>query len=98
MAADAELFVSAASWWELAIKVRAGRIDVDLAKMRAALEHRKVQELVVTFAHAEAAASLPPLHGDPFDRMMVAQAFLEKLTLMTRDRELARYGSMVLAV
>jgi len=98
MATDAELFVSAAGWWELAIKVRAGRVDVDLAKMRAALEHREVHELAVTFAHAEAAASLPLLHGDPFDRMMVAQAALEKLTLMTRDRELARYGSMVLAV
>jgi PIN domain nuclease of toxin-antitoxin system len=97
-APDAELFVSAASWWELAIKRAIGRIDVDTAELRRALEQRAVRLLDVTFDHAEAAASLPAHHGDPFDRMLVAQSVCEGLRLLTRDERLSAYGSTVLAV
>jgi PIN domain nuclease of toxin-antitoxin system len=98
MAHDTDLFVSAASWWELALKRAAGRLDVDLAAARRAFEKRGVLMLPITLDHAEAAAALPGLHSDPFDRMLVAQASAEDLVLLTRDKGLARYGSMVLAL
>ena len=96
--AGTDLFVSAASWWEISIKRALGRIDIDPAKMRKALERREVHLLDVTFGHAEAAAALPAFHGDPFDRMLVAQASLEGLMLLTRDKRLEPYGSAVLTV
>lgn len=97
MARDAELFVSSASWWELSIKRAAGRLDIDLAGTRLALEQREVATLPISFDDAEAAAALPGFHNDPFDRMLVAQCFVNELFLLTRDKELARYGSRVLA-
>ena len=78
-AGETELFVSAASWWELSIKRAIGRFDADLDLMRRALREREVGLLPVTFDHTEAAAMLPAHHGDPFDRMLVAQASLEVL-------------------
>lgn len=97
-AGETELFVSAASWWELSIKRAIGRFDADLDLMRRALREREVGLLPVTFDHAEAAAMLPAHHGDPFDRMLVAQASLEGLSLLTRDKKLSPYGPMVLTV
>lgn len=90
--ADAELvFVSAASAWEAAIKAALGRL-----RLPASIEEGAVgsgfQKLPIGFAHAEAAAALPPHHADPFDRMLVAQARMETLTLVTHDRRLAPYG------
>ena len=97
-AGETELFVSAASWWDLAIKRAIGRLDVDLQLMRGSLEERDVRTLDVTFDHAEAAAGLAVHHGDPFERMLVAQAALEGLMLLTRDKRLLPYGSMVKVV
>jgi PIN domain nuclease of toxin-antitoxin system len=54
-----------------------------------------VLPLPITFAHAVRAGRLPPLHGDPFDRMLVAQAQLEGLAIVTRDRKIARYDVAV---
>jgi PIN domain nuclease of toxin-antitoxin system len=92
------LFISAASWWEIAIKQALGRLGFDLAAHRGAFVSRGVTTMDVTFAHAEAAAGLPLHHGDPFDRMLVAQASHEGLTLLTRDKKLKVYGSSVLCV
>lgn len=96
LAPDAELFVSAASWWELAVKQALGKIKLDIAAMRRSLEGRGVTGIPVTVVHAERAGILPALHGDPFDHMLVAQAMCEDLTLLTRDGKLKRYGSAVL--
>lgn len=93
-----ELRISAASWWEIAIKQALGRLRFDLAAGRSAFASRGVTTMDVTFAHAEAAAGLPLLHGDPFDRMLVAQASHEGLRLLTRDKRLKKYGSSVLCV
>ena len=93
-----DLFISAASWWELSIKRALGRIDLDLSATRRAMERREVEVLPITFDHAEAAAALPPVHTDPFDRMLVAQARVEGLLLLTRDTGLAPDGPMVLVV
>ena len=92
-ASENELYFSAASLWEIAIKSGLGREDfiVDpLILHRALLEH-EYSELAITGAHAAAVYSLPPLHRDPFDRLIVAQANVEALTLVTADDVVASY-------
>jgi PIN domain nuclease of toxin-antitoxin system len=83
-------YLSAASVWESAVKQSLGRISLpealDVGAVRAGFE-----ELPVTWAHGRAAATLPAMHGDPFDRMLVAQAIAEDLVLVTRDRLIAQY-------
>ena len=82
--------VSAASVWEIAIKRALGkmRIDVDLSRD---MEESMFEPLPITVDHAVAAGLLPLHHGDPFDRMLVAQAQVEGLVLLTRDRQIGRY-------
>lgn len=92
------LCISAASWWEIAIKQALGRLRFDLAAHRGAFVSRGVATMDVTFVHAEVAASLPLHHGDPFDRMLVAQADVEGMKLLTRDKNLRKYGDVVLYV
>jgi PIN domain nuclease of toxin-antitoxin system len=96
--ADAKLFVSAASWWELGVKKSLGRLDVDWPHTRVILQRNQIVTLDVTFDHADAAADLPFHHGDPFDRMLVAQATVEGFVLLTRDKRLKAYGPSVLCV
>lgn len=83
-------FLSAASVWEWALEHSLGRISMpealDVGAARAGVE-----ELPVTWAHGRAAAGLPPVHRDPFDRMLVAQALAEDLVLVTRDPLIPRY-------
>lgn len=95
---EAELYVSAASWWELSIKKALGRLDFDLVAARQLLAKNEIKALAVTLDHADIAATLPAHHGDPFDRMLVAQAKVERLILLTRDRHLESYGEIVLCV
>jgi PIN domain nuclease of toxin-antitoxin system len=97
-AADAELYMSAVSWWELGLKRALGKLDANLSEVRRMLERRDVTALSVTLEHGEAAAALPIKHRDPFDHMLVAQASVEGLQLLTRDKYLAPYGSSVLCV
>jgi PIN domain nuclease of toxin-antitoxin system len=88
---DNDVFVSVASAWELAIKAGLGRLRMP-ADLEEALDRRGFQRLGISFTHAAAAGALPRHHGDPFDRMLIAQAQSESLTLVTRDRGLAAYG------
>ena len=88
--------VSAASAWELAIKSAIGKLRIpdDLSdQLRAA----RFIPLSITVEHALEVRRLDPLHGDPFDRLLVAQARAEDLTLVTRDTRLAAYGVPILA-
>lgn len=86
--------ISAASVWELTIKRKSGKYGgVDLIDVLATAD---VEELPITAAHGRLAGDLPPHHGDPFDRVMVAQALLEHLVLVTSDRRLAAYGCATL--
>lgn len=89
-------FVSLASVWELAIKVGVGRLTMR-EPFATAVESGGFAPLAITFAHAARVATLPHLHRDPFDRMLVAQADVEGLTLVTRDRMLAAYSIPILA-
>jgi PIN domain nuclease of toxin-antitoxin system len=95
-----EVFYSAASLWEIAIKAALRRSDfrVELALLRPALAAMDFVELPVSGAHAERLASLPPIHKDPFDRMLVAQSLSEPLVLLTNDAALAPYGEVVKVV
>jgi PIN domain nuclease of toxin-antitoxin system len=88
--ADA-VYVSAASAWEVVIKTALGRLRSTRTVEEAASDSGFL-ELPVTFRHAERVTGLPPHHRDPFDRMLVAQATVEELTLVTRDPVFARYG------
>jgi PIN domain nuclease of toxin-antitoxin system len=90
---DHELVFSAVSLWEIAIKTGRGRNDfrVDAALLRRNLFDNGYAELPMTGAHAAAVAGLPPIHKDPFDRMLVAQATVEGLTLVTSDPAVANY-------
>lgn len=87
------LFFSAASIWEIAIKHGRGRENFrfDPLEMRIGLLDRGYEEIAVTGEHAVVVATLPPIHKDPFDRLLVAQALIDGLTLLTADRTLARY-------
>jgi PIN domain nuclease of toxin-antitoxin system len=88
--ADA-VYVSAVSAWEVAIKTGLGRLRPTRTVEEAASESGFL-ELPVTFRHAQRVTGLPPHHRDPFDRMLVAQAAVEELTLVTRDPVFVRYG------
>jgi PIN domain nuclease of toxin-antitoxin system len=90
---DNELTFSSASLWEVAIKAGRGRDDfhIDVSSLRRSLFDNAYAELPITGAHAVALGSLPPIHRDPFDRMLVAQAIVEGLTLVTSDSSVAKY-------
>ena len=89
---EGSLLFSAASLWEIAIKnSRRDDFQVDGAELRRGLLARRYEELPVTGAHALETSSLPPIHSDPFDRILIAQARYEGLTLLTADRRVARY-------
>lgn len=93
--ADNEVRVSAATIWEIEIKRASGklRVDRDLAERA---QDAGLKPLDVTFAHAVDAGRLPRVHGDPFDRMLIAQAVIEGLSIVTSDRIFARYPVSVL--
>lgn len=92
-----ELLFSAASLWEIAIKASLGRDDfrVDPPLLRRGLLERGYVELAITSEHAIHVATLPPLHKDPVDRLLLAQAIVEGITLVTADDVLARYPGPV---
>ena len=92
-----ELIFSAASLWEIAIKKGLGREDfqVDARLLRRGLLDNGYSELGITSGHAVAMDSLPPIHKDPFDRLLIAQSMVEGITLLTTDPIVARYPAPV---
>lgn len=88
-----DLFFSAASLWEAAIKYGLGRADfqVDLHLLRRGLLDNGYSELPILSRHAVAIGALPPIHKDPFDRLLVAQSTVEGITLLTSDVRMAAY-------
>lgn len=96
-APENELLFSAASLWEIAIKHGLGRDDFRVAPrlLRRGLLDNGYIELPITSAHAVALDSLPPIHKDPFDRMLVAQSITEGVTLLTADPLVAQYPGPV---
>ncbi len=94
---DNELLFSAASLWEITIKTTLAREDfrVEPRVLRRGLLDNGYVELPVTSEHAVSVDTLPPLHKDPFDRLLLAQALVEGITLLTADAQLARYRGPV---
>jgi len=92
-----ELLFSVASIWEVAIKHGRGRADfqVDPRLLRRSLVDNGYRELEITGEHAVAVAGLPPLHKDPFDRILIAQSVTEGITLLTSDPLVAQYPAPV---
>jgi PIN domain nuclease of toxin-antitoxin system len=88
--------VSAASVWDIARRVGAGRLRID-GDLRAALADADLLTLPITAEHALAAGALPAHHDDPLERMLVAQALVDGWTLVSRNAVLAAYGVPVLA-
>ncbi len=91
-----EVFVSAATGWEVAIKRAAGKLQAP-DNLDAMVEESGFSHLPVTFFHGEQAGALPMHHRDPFDRMLIAQAQAEGLVIVTRDPYIQRYGVRTLA-
>jgi PIN domain nuclease of toxin-antitoxin system len=93
-----ELLFSAATIWEIAIKTSLGdpRFDVDPHLLRRELLNNGYDELPITGAHAAMVARLPRLHKDPFDRILIAQAMVENLPLVTVDDDIARYDLQII--
>lgn len=92
-----EVHWSAASLWEIAIKLtlRRGDFHVDLPLLRSTLPAMGLKELPVRSEHAVGVVELPPIHRDPFDRLLVAQSLVEPMVLLTNDAVLAGYGPVV---
>lgn len=86
------VLVSAATVWELSIKASLGKLELDGADLVEEIEENDFVELPMSARHALAAAILPRHHDDPFDRMLIAQAQIEGLTIVTRDPAFDAYG------
>ena len=91
----AEVYVSAASIWEVSIKSALGKLAAKASDVLAGIEPAGFTLLPISGEHAAKVAELPMLHKDPFDRMLVAQASVEPMLLLTNDEALRGYGSFV---
>ncbi len=99
-APEAEVFVSQASLWEMAIKVSIGRLQVDLPELERQVPLQGFRWLPISNAHVLAVAELETdgLHRDPFDRLLVCQSRVEPMLLLTVDRQLGSYGATVIVL
>jgi PIN domain nuclease of toxin-antitoxin system len=88
--AAGDVYVSAASAWEIAIKASLGKIEAHASVAEASLDYGFLP-LAISLEHADAVRALPRHHRDPFDRILVAQAMTERLTLVSKDPLLGRY-------
>ncbi|HWS64310.1 MAG TPA: type II toxin-antitoxin system VapC family toxin [Steroidobacteraceae bacterium] len=98
MEAAEQIYVSAASIWEIAVKARLGKIEASAADLVDAIEASGFLELPVRARHAVRVADLPLHHTDPFDRLLVSQAMVEPLRLLTVDTMLCQYSDLVTLV
>ncbi|WP_349368276.1 type II toxin-antitoxin system VapC family toxin [Salinarimonas sp.] len=92
------VFVSMASFWEIAIKASIGKLKLDLDGLPGAVRRAGFDVLPIDLPHVQRVRSLPHYHRDPFDRMLVAQAGAEELLLLTSDGTLQAYGGDVVRV
>lgn len=95
---EAEVYVSAASIWEIAIKASLGKLNADPRQVLSALEPTGFLSLPISGHHCAHVADLPPLHRDPFDRLLIAQATTEPMRFVTADASLRAYGDIVTVV
>jgi PIN domain nuclease of toxin-antitoxin system len=100
LAPEATVWVSVASLWEIAIKHALGRgnMPVSGGEARSYFREAGYRVLDIRAEHAVAVEQLPPLHADPFDRLLLAQAMVEPMRLLNRDRQIVAYGGTVVEV
>ena len=89
---DNDVLVSSASVWEVAIKAALRRLEIELDDLEDAIVRNGFRPLPIGLRHAVIAGRLPAVHRDPFDRMLVAQASVEELRVVSHDRVFERYG------
>lgn len=95
---SSEVFASAASIWEISIKTALGKLQADPAAVLSGIEPAGFDHLHITGEHAAEVAHLPQVHKDPFDRLLAAQALVERMILLTDDGVLGGYGDFVQVV
>jgi PIN domain nuclease of toxin-antitoxin system len=93
---SSEIYVSSVSIWEIAVKFRLGKIEEGAEIVVAKLGAAGLRELNVNYRHAVATSKLPLLHGDPFDRLLIAQAMTELMQFLTADQRLTDYSDLVI--
>lgn len=86
-----DIFVSIASLWEIVIKIRIGKLESDIDEIVSTIDAQGIRVLDIRPPHLNVLATLPRLHKDPFDHLLVAQAMVEGATLMSEDRQIALY-------
>jgi PIN domain nuclease of toxin-antitoxin system len=92
---SSDVYASAASIWEISIKSALGKLEADPDEVLAGVEPAGFNHLPILGGHAAKVAALPPIHKDPFDRLLVAQARFEPMILLTDDELLGGYGEFV---
>jgi len=95
---EADVFISTVSLWEIAIKIRSGKLNVDLNELSLFAKEHAFPELPISNAYIKAYRELPNLHKDPFDHMLLAQAITCPMRLITGDPALAEYTSLVMVI
>jgi len=95
---DTEVYISPVSWWEIAIKVKFGKLSVDIPLIKSMTGKYNFMELPMTGDCIQAYLELPNLHKDPFDHMLLAQAISFPMRLITGDALLADYSSLVMVI
>jgi len=89
------VFASAASIWEISIKRALGKLEANPGEVLAGIEPAGFSHLTILGEHAAKVVELPPIHQDPFDRLLIAQAWVEPMILLTDDDALGGYGHLV---
>jgi PIN domain nuclease of toxin-antitoxin system len=89
-----QIAISAASFWEIAIKKSLGRIKIEIDELHAAMKEDAFAEIPVRISQMLALETLPPFHGDPFDRLLIAQSITEHRRLVTHDAAILAYASV----
>lgn len=90
-----EVYISSASIWEVSIKIGLKKLHANMDQLIAAISESGFLELPITSVHAALVSHLKPIHKDPFDRILIAQAISEPLILMTADPILKNYSDLV---
>lgn len=90
------LYVSSASWWEIAIKIGLGKLNYDHQALLRLARQMQISTLDIQAKHTQALLSLPMIHRDPFDRMLIAQSLHEQLPLLTHDTTVAQYSDTII--
>jgi len=95
---DAEVYISAVSYWEIAIKAKIGKLEIDINELRQFAKKHAFIELPITSDYIQVYIDLPVYHKDPFDHMLIAQAITCPMRFITSDDSLAQYSSLVMVI